>query len=337
MIKTDLIIIGTGPVGLFTIFAAGILGLRCHVIDALEYIGGQCVALYPEKFIYDIPAYPQITGSELIEKLAEQAEQFSPTYHLGHIVTTLHKTTTDEWQVTTDKNLSILAKAIVIAAGYGAFTPNRPLIENLSLYENKNVFYSVHKRDLFKNKVIAIGGGGDSAIDWTIDLAEITNKIFLIHRREQFRCAPHSMEIVQQLVERDKVELLVPYKITSLKGDGNEIVQLILTSFKDNSYKTIPIDILLLFYGLASTLGPIADWGLALHKKSITVDPTTLSTDTKGIYAIGDMATYVNKRKLILCGFHEASMACYDIYKAIFPNKTHNLPYSTVTGIKKLV
>ncbi len=331
---TDIAIIGAGPVGLFAIFEAGMLKMKCHVIDTLDFIGGQCTALYPEKPIYDIPAHPSITGEQLIANLDAQAAAFSPTYHLGQQVTKLEKQKDGNWLLTTSKDVKITAKAVIISAGCGAFGPNRPPIEGIEAYEGKSVFYMVGKKEEFRGKRVVIAGGGDSAVDWAISLADVAEKIYVVHRRQKFRCAPESEDRLRRLATEGKpnVELVIPYQLDSLQGKNGQISTVTVATLQGEK-KALEADILLPFFGLAMELGPIADWGLGLEKSHIKVHPTTLATTAEGIFAIGDIATYENKLKLILNGFAEASLACYSARKIVYPNQDFHFEYSTTQGV----
>lgn len=330
---TDIAIIGAGPVGLFAVFEAGMLKLDCHVIDTLDFVGGQCRALYPEKPIYDIPAHPSITGEELIQNLEKQANAFSPTYHLGQQVTKLQKQQ-DGWLLTTSKETRIQAKAVIIAAGCGAFGPNRPPIEGLEQYEGKSIFYMVGKKEEFRGKKVVIAGGGDSAVDWAISLADVAEKVYVVHRRQKFRCAPESEDRLRRLATEGNpnVELVIPYQLDGLEGKNGKLSSVIVSTLQGEK-KALEADVLLPFFGLAMELGPIAEWGLGLDKQHIKVAPTTLETNEKGIFAIGDIATYENKLKLILNGFAEASLACYAARKVIFPDQDFHFEYSTTQGV----
>ncbi len=326
--KTDLIIIGAGPAGLFTVFEAGMLKMKCHIVDTLDFIGGQCAALYPEKPIYDIPAHPQILAGDLIEKLEEQIKPFAPTLHLGQRVEKLEKLSDKTLRITTSKNVIIEAKAVIIAAGCGAFGHNRPPLDGIEKFEGKSVFYMVKSRHDFIGKKVVIAGGGDSAVDWAISLAEVADKISVIHRRDKFRCAPESAERLKILASEGKVEMVVPYQLEGLRGNGDQLEEVLVKDFSGN-IKAIESDILLPFYGLAMELGPIANWGLNLHKNLIEVDFTTMQTSEAGIYAIGDIAHYQNKLKLILSGFAEAATACHSIYHLVYPDIPFHFEYST--------
>jgi thioredoxin reductase (NADPH) len=331
--RTDIIIIGAGPVGLFAIFEAGMLKMKCHVVDALDFVGGQCSALYPEKPIYDIPAYPEILAQDLIKNLEQQAKPFDPVYHLGQRVDKLEELADKTFIVTTSKGTKIQAKAIIIAAGCGAFGPNRPPIANIAEFENKSVFYLVKSRADFAGKNVVIGGGGDSAVDWAISLQEVANKVTVIHRRPKFRCAPESADKLKKLADAGKIDLVIPYQLHDLKGENGNLHQVIVKDF-DGNLKEIDADILLPFYGLSIELGPIANWGLNLDKNLIEVDVATMQTSTKGIFAIGDIINYKNKLKLILNGFAEAATACHAIHPIVHTDEVFHFEYSTSKGVK---
>ena len=330
--KTDIVIVGAGPAGLFSIFEAGMLKMKCHVIDTLETIGGQCVALYPEKPIYDIPAHPKVLASELIELLEAQAEPFHPTYHLNQQVQKIDKQDDGSFVVETSKNIKIECKAIIIAAGCGAFGPNRPPLANIEQFEGSSIYYSVRNKKEFTNKKVVIAGGGDSAVDWAISLAEIAQKIYVVHRRDKFRCAPESADKMKKLEAEGKIEMIIPFQLEGLEGNDSKLSHVIVKDF-DNNIKKIEADYLLPFFGLAMELGPIANWGLNLHKNHIEVDRATMQTSQKGIYAVGDIATYSHKLKLILTGFAECASACHDIFKIVFPDQIYHFEYSTSKGI----
>ena len=330
--KTDIVIVGAGPAGLFSIFEAGMLKMKCHVIDTLETIGGQCVALYPEKPIYDIPAHPKVLASELIELLEAQAEPFHPTYHLNQQVQKIDKKDDGSFVVETSKNIKIECKAIIIAAGCGAFGPNRPPLANIEQFEGSSIYYSVRNKKEFTGKKVVIAGGGDSAVDWAISLAEIAQKIYVVHRRDKFRCAPESADKMKKLEAEGKIEMIIPFQLEGLEGNNSKLSQIIVKDF-DNNIKKIEADYLLPFFGLAMELGPIANWGLNLHKNHIEVDRATMQTSQKGIYAVGDIATYSHKLKLILTGFAECASACHDIFKIVFPDQIYHFEYSTSKGI----
>ena len=330
--NTDLVIVGAGPTGLFAIFEAGMLKMKVHVIDTLEVIGGQCLALYPEKPIYDIPAHPKILASELIDMLEAQAAPFHPTYHLNQRVDKIAKNFDGSFLVTTSKNTQINCKAIIIAAGCGAFGPNRPPLVGIEEFEGKSIFYSVRSKAEFVGKNVVIAGGGDSAVDWALTLSEITKKVFVVHRRDKFRCAPESADKLKKLADAGKIEMVIPFQLDGLKGENGKLEAVLVKDF-DGNIKEITADYLLPFFGLAMELGPIANWGLGLHKNHIEVDVSTMQSSEKGIYAIGDIVTYKNKLKLILTGFAEAASACHDIHKIVYPNQVFHFEYSTSKGI----
>jgi thioredoxin reductase (NADPH) len=329
--QTDIVIIGAGPVGLFAVFEAGMLKMKCHVIDTLEAVGGQCAALYPEKPIYDIPGYPTILAAELVEKLAEQAKPFSPTYHLGQRVDKVAKTASG-FTVTTSAGTAIDCKAIIIAAGCGAFGPNRPPLEGLEQYEGKSVFYLVTRREDFRGKKVVIAGGGDSAVDWAISLSELTSKLYVVHRRDKFRCAPESAEKLKTLAASGKIEMVVPYQLSGLEGASGKLSAVVVSTLEGEK-KKLPADALLPFFGLAMELGPIAEWGLNLAQNHIAVNPASCETSTPGIFAIGDIASYDGKLKLILSGFSESAMAMHAAYKLVHPGEALHFEYSTTKGV----
>lgn len=330
--KTDIVIVGAGPAGLFSIFEAGMLKMKCHIIDTLEIIGGQCTALYPEKPIYDIPAHPKVLASELIELLEAQAEPFHPVYHLNQQVQKIDEKNDGGFVVETSKNVKIECKAIIIAGGCGAFGPNRPPLENIEKFEGSSIFYSVRNKKEFVDKKVVIAGGGDSAVDWAISLAEIAQKIYVVHRRDKFRCAPESADKMKKLEAQGKIEMVIPFQLEGLEGNDSKLSHVIVKDF-DNNIKKIEADYLLPFFGLAMELGPIANWGLNLNKHHIEVDRGTMQTSIKGIYAVGDIATYPHKLKLILTGFAECASACHDIFKLVFPDQVYHFEYSTSKGI----
>ena len=336
-VRTDVAVIGAGPVGLFAVFECGMLKMRCHVIDTLEVIGGQCAALYPEKPIYDIPGYPRIMAQELIDRLAEQAAPFAPVYHLGQQVTGLERRDPGEegggrWRVTTSKGAVIDATAVVIAAGCGAFGPNRPPLSGIEDYEGSSVRYLVQRREDFRDKRVVIAGGGDSAVDWAVSLAELAEKIYLVHRRAKFRAAPESVDRLHRLAESGKVELVIPYQLAGLEGDGRQLSGVVVADLEGHR-KEIPADYLLPFFGLSMNLGPIADWGLELDHHHINVNPATAETSAAGIFAIGDIAHYQGKLKLILSGFSEAALAAHAIRPLVYPGEALHWEYSTTKGL----
>lgn len=331
LIQTDVAIIGAGPVGLFAVFECGMHKLKCHVIDALPDVGGQCIALYPEKPIYDIPAHPSILAEELIQKLQEQIAPFGATFHLDQKVTHISQEG-DDWHIQTSKGLHLKVKAIIIAAGVGAFGPNRPPLSNIEEFENKSVFYHVKQKERFSQKKIVIAGGGDSAVDWALNLAPIAEKIYFVHRRPKFRAAPSSVEALERLSQGGNVEIVVPYQLSKLEGKEG-FLEAVHVSTLEGEEKRLEADVLLPFFGLSMNLGPIAEWGLSLEKGHINVDPSTMSTSTPGIFAIGDIATYKNKMKLILTGFAEGAIAAHEIRSIVYPNQVFHFEYSTTQGV----
>ncbi len=329
---TDVAIIGAGPVGLFAIFECGMLRLKCHVIDALDMVGGQCAALYPEKPIYDIPAHPNILAQDLVVNLKQQAEPFEPVYHLGQRVEEITRQDTGRFVLKTSTGVEINAGAIIIAAGVGAFGPNRPPLAGIEQYEGNSVHYFVKNRELFRDKRIVIGGGGDSAVDWALSLSEIAAQVTLVHRRAKFRAAPESLVRLEDLAASGKIELAVPYQLSGLEGEGNQLAGVHLEDL-DGNKKTVAADYLLPFYGLAMNLGPIANWGLNLDRSHITVDQSTSQTSEAGIYAIGDIAHYPGKLKLILTGFAEAAQAAHAARAMLHPDEVLHFEYSTTKGV----
>lgn len=332
-ISTDVALIGAGPVGLFAVFELGMLRIKTAVIDTLPAVGGQCTALYPEKPIYDIPGFPAIDAQDLIKNLENQAAPFKPDYILGEQVIKVEKLATGDWQLATDKGTVITAKAILIAAGCGAFGPNRPPLAGIENYEGTSVHYMVARREDFRGKNIVIAGGGDSAVDWAVSLAEVAKKIYVIHRRDKFRAAPDMVDKMQALAKSGKIEMVVPYQLEALEGDGKTLSTVIVKSM-DGATRTLEAEHLLAFFGLSMELGPIASWGLNLDTNHITVDRGTMQTSIPGIFAIGDIATYEHKLKLILCGFAEAAHAAHAIREIVYPGVAYHFEYSTTQGVK---
>lgn len=333
-LDTDVAIVGAGPVGLFAVFELGMLKMRSVVIDTLDALGGQCAALYPEKPIYDIPGYPKVMAYDLVEKLAEQAAPFEPAYLLGQRVEALDRAG-DGYLLTTSAGRRVRARAVAIAAGVGAFGPNRPPLAGLEGYEASGaVQYMVPKPEAFRDKRVVIAGGGDSALDWALNLAPLATSVAVVHRRAKFRAAPDSVARLQALAAdpASNVELVVPYQLHGLEGDGSRLSAVVVEDL-DGDARHLPADVLLPFFGLSMNLGPIADWGLGLDKHHILVDPQTCQTSTPGIFAIGDIATYPGKLKLILCGFSEAAMAAHAIYPLVHPGEALHWEYSTTKGV----
>jgi thioredoxin reductase (NADPH) len=330
--QTDVVIVGAGPVGLFAVFECGMVRLHCHVIDVLDDAGGQCTALYPEKPIYDIPGFPRIDAAELIVRLKAQAAPFRPVYHLGEQVQALEPVSGGYWQVTTAKGTVVRAKAVIIAAGVGAFGPNRPPLPGIETYEGASVFYYVTQRESFRGKRIVIAGGGDTAVDWALSLAEIAAHVSVIHRRNKFRAAPESEAQLKELAKAGRIDLVVPYQLHGLEGaDGR--LEAVIAATLDGAQRRIEADILLSFFGLSMSLGPIAEWELALQQNQIAVDASTTATSRPGIFAIGDVVTYPGKLKLILTGFAEAAIAARSAYALVHPETPLHFEYSTTSGV----
>ncbi len=335
-LSTDVAIIGAGPVGLFAVFECGMLRMGCRVIDALDVPGGQCVALYPEKPIYDIPGYPRIDAAELIERLEEQARPFRPDFHLGQRVEALARLAEGGWRLTTSAGTAIEARAVIIAAGVGAFGPNRPPLPGIESFEGRDqgrgVFYMVKRREDFRDRRVVIAGGGDSALDWAILLADVAAQVMVVHRRPKFRGAPDSVARLHALAEAGRVELVVPYQLAGLEGQDGRLEAVIVETL-EGERRRLAADALLPFFGLKMALGPIAEWGLNLERNHIAVDPATLETNQPGLFAIGDIATYPGKLKLILSGFAEAAMAAHAIFPLVHPGEALHFEYSTTRGV----
>ena len=330
IITTDVVIVGAGPCGLFAVFELGLLDIKAHLVDILPKVGGQCAELYPEKPIYDIPAFPMVTGQALVDNLIEQIRPFGPTFHLGQMIETLEATGTAEaprFRVTTDAGTVFDTKAVLIAAGGGSFLPKKPPIPGIEDYENTSVFYAVRKMDQFRGRDILIVGGGDSALDWTLNLQPIANRVTLMHRRDDVRAAPHSVEQMRALVAAGKMDLKLG-QVTGLKGDGTTLEAAIV---RDTAGETAEIacNTMLPFFGLTMKLGPIADWGLNLHENLIPVDTEKFETSVPGIFAIGDINTYPGKLKLILSGFHEGALAAQKVHRYVYPEKRLTFQYTT--------
>ena len=331
MIKTDILIIGAGPTGLFTVFEAGLLKLKCHLIDSLPMPGGQCAEIYPKKPIYDIPSHPEILAGDLVKNLEEQIEPFKPGFTLGESAVSIEKTEDDHFIVTTDQGTQHQAPVVAIAGGLGTFEPRKPPLKNLEQYEEKGVHYMVKNPEYFRDKTVVIAGGGDSALDWTIFLEKIAASVTLVHRRNEFRGALDSVEKVQELKNKGRINLITPAEVTALKGE--EKLEALTVSHQGNS-KDLECDAFIPLFGLTPKLGPIADWGLEIEKNAIKVDNSLdYQTNIPGIYAIGDVNTYPGKLKLILCGFHEATLMCQSAFKRIHPDKRNVLKYTTVSGV----
>lgn len=332
MIKTDILIIGAGPTGLFAVFEAGLLKLKCHLIDALPQPGGQCSEIYPKKPIYDIPAFPEVLAGDLVDNLMKQIEPFQPGFTLGERADTIERLEDDTFVVTTNKGTKHNAPVVAIAGGLGSFEPRKPPIPNLSEYEDRGVEYIIRDPEMYRNKKVVIAGGGDSALDWTIFLANVAERVTLVHRRNEFRGHLDSVEKVQQLKDEGKVTLITPAEVVAVNGHGK--VENV-TINKQDEMISLACDHFVPLFGLAPKLGPIADWGVEIEKNAIKVDNTyDYQTNIPGIYAIGDVNTYPGKLKLILCGFHEATLMCQSAYQRIFPDKKYVMKYTTVGGVE---
>ena len=334
MIQTDIIIIGAGPVGLFTVFEAGLLKLKCHLIDSLPQAGGQCSEIYPKKPIYDIPGFPSILAGELIDNLMEQAAPFKPGFTLGEAAMTIEKTAEDKFIVTTVKGTKHEAPIVMIAGGLGVFEPRKPPIENLEAYEDKGVEYIIKDPAFYQDKRVVIAGGGDSALDWSIYLAErkIAKEVVLVHRSSSFRGHLDSVQKVIDMAGKGEIILVTEAEVTGIKGADN-VEQIVITHQKDGEIIR-DTDHFIPLFGLKPSLGPIADWGFEIDKNAIKVNTLDYSTNIPGIYAIGDVNTYENKLKLILCGFHEGTLAVQSAFARIHPDKKNILKYTTVNGVQ---
>ncbi len=330
-IKTDVLIIGAGPVGLFQVFELGLLDIKTHVIDALPQVGGQCAELYPEKPIYDIPAYPQIGAQELIEKLLLQIAPFKPEFHLQQMVSAVERQEDQRFLVTTSTGTQFNCAAIIIAAGLGPFQPRRLRIVQADQFEGSQINYKVGDKSAFAGKKLAILGGGDSALDWVLELAAETEHISLIHRRAEYRAQPASVNKMRALVNAGKVNEYCAH-VAGLETTDQRLSKLNL-QFLDGEKKTLNIDSVLVFWGLSPNLGPIANWGLEIEKRQLPVDTEKFQTSETGIYAVGDINTYPGKKKLILSGFHEAALAAFAIKSYLEPGKRVNLQYTTTSAL----
>lgn len=325
--KTDVVIIGAGPVGLFAVFELGLLDMKAHLVDILDKPGGQCAELYPEKPIYDIPALPVVTGQALTDQLLEQIKPFAPVFHFGQMAEKLEKLPSGDWLLTTDQGVEIEARVVVVAAGGGSFMPKKPGIPGIEPYEGKSLFYAVRKIEQFRGKNIVIAGGGDSALDWTLNLQGVADRVTLVHRRDDFRAAPDSVNKMRALVAEGKVGLEIA-NLTGVNGENGQLQSVALQS-KDRGDYTLDADTMLAFYGLTMKLGPIANFGLNLHENLIPVDTEKFETDTPGIFSIGDINTYPGKLKLILSGFHEGALMAQQAFRYVYPDRKLRFQYTT--------
>ena len=331
MITTDILIIGAGPTGLFTVFEAGLLQLKCHIIDALPQPGGQLAELYPKKPIFDIPGYPEVLAGDLVTNLMEQIKQFQPGFTLAETAETIDKLENGTFIVTTNKGTKHHAKAVAIAGGLGTFEPRKPQLENIAFYEEKGVEYFVKDPELFRDKRIVIAGGGDSALDWSIFLSNVASEVTLVHRRNEFRGALDSVEKVQELKKLGKINLITPAEVVAINGKDH-VESIVLEN--EGVQQVFETDYFIPLFGLTPKLGAIANWGLEIEKNAIKVNNALdYQTNIDGIYAIGDVNTYPGKLKLILCGFHEATLMCQSVYNRINPGKKYVLKYTTVSGV----
>lgn len=332
MIETDILIIGAGPTGLFTVFEAGLLKLKCHIIDALPQPGGQLSELYPKKPIFDIPGFPEILAGDLVDNLMEQIKQFQPGFTLGDRAETIEKLEDGTFIVTSGKGKKIHANAIAIAGGLGSFEPRKPLIEDIAFYEDKGVKYFIKNPEKFRDKRVVIAGGGDSALDWSIFLSNVASEVTLVHRRNEFRGALDSVDKVQELKNEGKIKLITPGEVVGL--NGAERLESVDIEDDKGAHRKVETDYFIPLFGLTPKLGPIANWGLEIEKNAIKVDNALdYQTNIPGIYAIGDVNTYPGKLKLILCGFHEATLMCQSVYQRMNPGKKYVMKYTTVSGV----
>lgn len=325
-VETDVVIIGAGPCGLFAVFELGLLDLKAHVVDILDRPGGQCAELYPEKPIYDVPALPVVTGQELTDRLMEQIKPFNPVFHFNERIDALSRESDGRFRLVSDGGTTFVCKVVVIAAGGGSFTPKRPPLDGIADYEGSSVFYSVRKIESMRGRDIVIVGGGDSALDWTLNLQPVANSLTLVHRRDDFRAAPHSVEKMRALVAEGKVRLLIG-QATKLEGEGGQLSAVTIKTADGD--ERLPCTALLPFFGLTMKLGPVADWGLQLHENLVPVDTARFETSEPGIFAVGDINTYPGKLKLILSGFHEAALMAQAAHRIVYPDKKVLFQYTT--------
>lgn len=331
MINTDICIIGAGPVGLFAVFEAGLLKMRCHLVDVLPQIGGQLSEIYPKKPIYDIPGYPEVKAEELVSNLHQQILPFKPTFTLGERVETLTRLEDNSFVLTTSDHTEINAKVIVIAGGLGCFEPRKPEVAQLEHFEGKGVVYMVKDPEKFRSKKLVIAGGGDSALDWAIYLADVAERVTLVHRSESFRGAPDSTEKVFHLAKEGKLDLLLNSNLHALQGNG--VLNAVDIVDKKGTVTNVEADYMIPLFGLSPKLGPIGEWGLNIDRNAIEVNTFDYATNIPGIYAIGDINTYPGKLKLILCGFHEAALMAQSAFKYVYPNQKLSFKYTTVNGV----
>ncbi len=327
VISTDVIIVGAGPIGLFAVFELGLYDMKCHLIDILDRVGGQCAELYPEKPIYDIPAVPVCTGAELTERLMEQIKPFSPTFHLGQMAEKMEKTADGKWRVTTDRGTMLEAPVVVLAAGGGSFVPKKMPLKGIEAFEGTSVFYAVRKMESFRDKTLVISGGGDSALDWAINLQPVAKHVTLIHRRDEFRAAPDSVSKMRALVASGAMDLKIA-NITGVSGQGGHLESVTMKEEGKDPVE-LPCDSMLAFYGLTMKLGPVADFGITFENELVPVDTATFETNLQGVFAIGDINVYPGKMKLILSGFHEAALMAKKAFPYVHPDRRYRFQYTT--------
>ncbi|MDA8231068.1 MAG: NAD(P)/FAD-dependent oxidoreductase [Magnetospirillum sp.] len=330
--ETDVVIVGAGPAGLFAVFECGMVKLGCHVVDALDAAGGQCQALYPEKPIFDIPGHPRILAADLVERLKDQAAPFGPVYHLGRPMVSLERQGDGQWLCGLSDGTAIRAPAVIVAAGCGAFGPNRPPLEGIEAFEGKSVFYFVARREEFRGKRVVVAGGGDSAVDWAISLAEVAARVTVVHRRPKFRAAPESQARLEAMAAKGDIDLVVPYQLHGLEGEEGRLRGVTVATL-DGAVRRLEADLLLPFFGMAMTLGPVAEWGLGMSASHVAVDPATMATNLPGVFAIGDICDYPGKLKLILSGFAEAARAAHSARATVHPGEALHFEYSTTSGV----
>jgi thioredoxin reductase (NADPH) len=328
-IKSDVLIIGAGPVGLFAVFELGLLDMKAHVVDILDKIGGQCAELYPEKPIYDIPGIPMVSGGGLVDALMEQIRPFGATFHLGEQVETIGRIDEPLFRVTTDRGKVFEVKCVVVAAGGGSFQPKRPPVPGIEAYEDKSVFYAVRRMEAFRDKNVLIVGGGDSALDWTLNLVPVAKRVTLLHRRDSFRAAPDSVNKMHELVAAGAMDFFLG-QVSALEGSDGALHAAVVRREDGSAFK-IECEAMLPFFGLTMRLGPIANWGLALDRELIVVDTAAFESSVPGVFAIGDIATYPGKLKLILSGFHEAALMAQKAYRYVYPDKKLVFQYTTTS------
>ncbi|HZY15677.1 MAG TPA: NAD(P)/FAD-dependent oxidoreductase [Ramlibacter sp.] len=333
---TDVVIIGAGPVGLFGVFACGMLKMRCHVVDTLDAIGGQCTALYPEKPIYDIPGFPRVQAGDLVARLTEQAQPFRPVYHLGQTVTEVRSLDDGTFAVLLASGTCLVARAVIVSGGAGTLGPNKPPLPGIAGYEGRHVIYRVTRTEELRGRRVVVAGGGDSAVDWALALAGIAERVMLVHRRARFRAAPASIDALHAAERAGQLELVTPYQLEALEGDG-QVLHGITVRTETGETRRLEADVLLALFGIATELGPIAHWDLALESQQIRVQPGTSETSRPGIYAAGDIAAYPGKLKLILTGFAEIAAAAHHLFPRVHPGQVLHLEHSTTVGVPVIV